>query len=149
MCRVGHSFVKAAMRESGAVFAGELSGHFYFRFSPNLVADDGIAAFVAMLDLLGREKQSLSSLIAPLRRYAASGELSRRVADPQAILAGLAREHREAPRVSHMDGLLVRYDDWWFNMRPSNTEPLLRLNVEAKSEARMQRERDRLLAKMV
>jgi phosphomannomutase len=149
MCRVGHSFVKAAMRESGAVFAGELSGHFYFRFSPTLVADDGVAALVAMLDLLGREKQSLSSLVAPLRRYFASGEVNRRVADPQAILAALAREHAGAPEISHMDGLLVRYDDWWFNMRPSNTEPLLRLNVEAKSEERMQRERDRLLAKMV
>jgi phosphomannomutase len=149
MCRVGHSFVKAAMRESGAVFAGELSGHFYFRFSPTLVADDGVAALVAMLDLLGCEKKPLSSLVAPLRRYFASGEVNRRVADPQAILAALAREHQGAREISHMDGLLARYDDWWFNMRPSNTEPLLRLNVEAKSEERMQRERDRLLAKMV
>jgi phosphomannomutase len=149
MCRVGHSFVKAAMRASGAVFAGELSGHFYFRFSPNLVADDGVAALVAMLDLLGRERQPLSALVAPLRRYSASGEMSRRVADPQAILADLAAEHAAAPELSHMDGLLVRYPDWWFNMRPSNTEPLLRLNVEARSEARMLRERDRLLAKMV
>ncbi len=149
MCRVGHSFVKAAMREKDALFAGELSGHFYFRFTPTLVADDGIAALVAMLDLLGREAKPLSVLIAPLRRYFASGEVSRRVTDPQAILAALAREHAGAPVVSHMDGLLVRYDDWWFNMRPSNTEPLLRLNVEAKSEPRMASERDRLLARMV
>jgi phosphomannomutase len=149
MCRVGHSFVKAAMRESGAVFAGELSGHFYFRFSPSLVADDGVAALVAMLDVLGRERKPLSALIAPLRRYVASGEISRRVGDPQAILAALEREHAGAPELSRMDGLLVRYADWWFNMRPSNTEPLLRLNVEAKSEARMQAERDRLLARMV
>jgi phosphomannomutase len=149
MCRVGHSFVKAAMREKDAIFAGELSGHFYFRFSPSLVADDGIAALVAMLDVLGREAASLSKLIAPLRRYFASGEVSRRVHDPQAILAALAREHAGARELSHMDGLLVRYDDWWFNMRPSNTEPLLRLNVEAKSEAQMERERDRLLARMV
>ena len=149
MCRVGHSFVKAAMRERDALFAGELSGHFYFRFSPTLVADDGIAALVAMLDVLAREGKSLSTLIAPLRRYFASGEVSRRVHDPQAILAALAQEHAAAPELSHMDGLLVRYEDWWFNMRPSNTEPLLRLNVEAKSEARMQSERDRLLAKMV
>jgi phosphomannomutase len=149
MCRVGHSFVKAAMREKGALFAGELSGHFYFRFSESLVADDGIAALVAMLDVLGREGKSLSALIAPLRRYFASGEVSRRVSDPQAILAALAREHAAAPELSHMDGLLVRYDDWWFNMRPSNTEPLLRLNVEAKTEQRMASERDRLLAKMV
>jgi phosphomannomutase len=149
MCRVGHSFVKAAMRERDAIFAGELSGHFYFRFSPTLVADDGIAALVAMLDVLGREAEPLSKLIAPLRRYFASGEVSRRVRDPQAILAALAREHAGARELSHMDGLLVRYDDWWFNMRPSNTEPLLRLNVEAKSEAQMERERDRLLARMV
>ena len=149
MCRVGHSFVKAAMREKGALFAGELSGHFYFRFSEALVADDGIAALVAMLDVLGREGKPLSALIAPLRRYFASGEVSRRVSDPQAILAALAREHAAAPELSHMDGLLVRYDDWWFNMRPSNTEPLLRLNVEAKTEQRMAGERDRLLAKMV
>ena len=149
MCRVGHSFVKAAMREKGALFAGELSGHFYFRFSDDLVADDGIAALVAMLDVLGREGKKLSALIAPLRRYFASGEVSRRVNDPQGILAALAREHSAAPELSHMDGLLVRYDDWWFNMRPSNTEPLLRLNVEAKSEQRMSSERDRLLAKMV
>jgi phosphomannomutase len=149
MCRVGHSFVKAAMREKNALFAGELSGHFYFRFSPNLVADDGIAALVAMLDVLGREGRPLSALIAPLRRYFASGEVSRRVSDPQAILAALAREHAAAPELSHMDGLLVRYDDWWFNMRPSNTEPLLRLNVEARTEQRMASERDRLLAKMI
>jgi len=149
MCRVGHSFVKAAMRERDALFAGELSGHFYFRFTPTLVADDGIAALVAMLDVLAREGKPLSALIAPLRRYYASGEVSRRVGDPQAILAALAREHAAAPELSHMDGLLVRYEDWWFNMRPSNTEPLLRLNVEAKTAARMQSERDRLLAKMI
>jgi phosphomannomutase len=149
MCRVGHSFVKAAMREKDAVFAGELSGHFYFRFSKNLVADDGVAAFVAMLDLLGREQKSLSALVAPLRRYAASGEVNRRVADPKAILAALAQEHAGAPEMSHMDGLLVRYPDWWFNMRPSNTEPLLRLNVEAKSAELMQKHRDELLARMV
>ena len=92
MCRVGHSFVKAAMREKGALFAGELSGHFYFRFSPTLVADDGIAALVAMLDVLGREAKPLSALIAPLRRYFASGEVSRRVARP----AGDPRRARRA-----------------------------------------------------
>lgn len=148
MCRVGHSFVKASMRERGAIFAGELSGHFYFRFSPTLVADDGIAAFVALLDVLSGEKRSLSELIAPLRRYAASGEVSRRVPDPQAIIASVEAEHRGAPEISKMDGLLVRYPDWWFNLRPSNTEPLLRLNVEARTEEEMVRQRDRLLARM-
>ena len=148
MCRVGHSFVKAHMRESGAIFAGELSGHFYFRFSPTLVADDGLAALVALLDVLGRESRALSEVVAPLRRYHASGEISRRVRDPKTLLAAVEAEHRDAPEISHMDGLLVRYADWWFNLRPSNTEPLLRLNVEARSEARMVEERDRLLARM-
>jgi phosphomannomutase len=148
MCRVGHSFVKASMRETGAIFAGELSGHFYFRFSPTLVADDGIAAFVALLDVLASEKRPLSELIAPLRRYATSGEVSRRVSDPQAVIASVEAEHRGAPEISKMDGLLVRYPDWWFNLRPSNTEPLLRLNVEARTEEAMVRERDRLLARM-
>ena len=81
MCRVGHSFVKARMREVGAIFAGELSGHMYFRFSETLVADDGIAAFVAVLDLLAAERRPLSQLVAPLRRYAASGEINRKVKD--------------------------------------------------------------------
>ena len=148
MCRVGHSFVKASMRESGAIFAGELSGHFYFRFSPTLVADDGIAAFVALLDVLAGEKRSLSELIAPLRRYATSGEISRRVSDPQALIRAVEAEHGGAPEISKMDGLLVRYEDWWFSLRPSNTEPLLRLNVEARSQEEMVRERDSLLARM-
>jgi len=148
MCRVGHSFVKASMRESGAIFAGELSGHFYFRFSPTLVADDGIAALVALLDVLAGEKRSLSELIGPLRRYATSGEISRRVSDPQALIRAVEAEHRGAPEVSNMDGLLVRYEDWWLSLRPSNTEPLLRLNVEARSQEEMVRERDSLLARM-
>ncbi|MAE93739.1 MAG: phosphomannomutase/phosphoglucomutase [Deltaproteobacteria bacterium] len=149
ICRVGHSFVKASMREEDAIFAGELSGHFYFRFSDTLVADDGIAAFVALLDVLGREGRSLSELIAPLRRYHTSGEISRRVADPSAILEAVEAEHAGASELSRLDGLLVRYDDWWFNLRPSNTEPLLRLNLEARERERMESERDRLLARMV
>jgi phosphomannomutase len=148
MCRVGHSFVKAEMRKRNAIFAGELSGHFYFRFSPELVADDGVAAFVALLDVLGREGRRLSELVAPLQRYFASGEISRRVRDAEGLLALIEAEHRGAREVSRLDGLLVRHDDWWFNLRPSNTEPVLRLNLEAKSEERMLRERDRLLARM-
>jgi phosphomannomutase len=148
MCRVGHSFVKAQMRESGAVFAGELSGHFYFRFSDRLVADDGIAAFVALASTLSRAKRPLSELIAPLRRYHASGEINRHVGDPRALIDAVAEEHASAREVSRLDGLLVRYDDWWFNLRPSNTEPLLRLNLEAKTKARMERERDAMLARI-
>jgi len=149
MCRVGHSFFKARMRETGAVFGGELSGHFYFRFSPTLVADDGLAAFVAMLDVLAEEDRPLSALIAPLRgRYAASGEISRRVEDPVGLMASIEREHADAPEISHLDGLLVRYPDWWFNLRPSNTEPVLRLNLEADTEELMIRRRDELVARM-
>jgi phosphomannomutase len=148
MCRVGHSFVKQRMRELGAIFAGELSGHFYFRFSPDLVADDGNAALVALLDVLGDAGKPLSALVAPLRRYAASGEINRRVADVPGLLAAIEREHAGAPEIDHLDGLLVRYPDWWFNLRPSNTEPVLRLNLEADTTERMAEARDRLLARI-
>jgi phosphomannomutase len=148
MCRVGHSFVKARMRETGAIFAGELSGHMYFRFSPTLVADDGIAAFVALLDVLGAQGRPLSELVAPLRRYAATGEINRRVADVPGLLAAFEREHAAAPEISHLDGLLVRYADWWFNLRPSNTEPLVRLNLEADTQERMIERRDAILGRI-
>jgi phosphomannomutase len=148
MSRVGHSFVKAQMREVDAIFAGELSGHFYFRFSPTLVADDGIAAFVAVLDLLASENRPLSEIVAPLRRYSPSGEINRRVSDVDTILEEIRSEHANAPVVSQLDGLLVRYPDWWFNLRPSNTEPVLRLNVEADNESLMIEKRDALLARI-
>jgi phosphomannomutase len=148
MCRVGHSFVKAHMRESGAVFAGELSGHIYFRFPNDLIADDAIAAFVALLDVLDAERRPLSEIIAPLRRYHASGEINRRVRDTGIVLETIEQEHLGAPSVSKLDGLRVGYSDWWFNLRPSNTEPVLRLNLEADSEAKMVLERDRILARV-
>ena len=136
------------MRERDAIFAGELSGHFYFRFSPTLVADDGVAAFVALLDVMAAEERPLSQLIAPLRRYRASGEISRRVEDADRLMSEIEADHAEAPEISHLDGLLVRYPDWWFNLRPSNTEPVIRLNVEARTQEQMERERDRILARM-
>lgn len=148
MCRVGHSFIKADMRERDAVFAGELSGHFYFRFSERLVADDGIAAFVALLDVLAAAERPLSELVAPLLRYASSGEINRKVGDPAALLEAIAAEHAAADEISHLDGLLVRYPDWWFNLRCSNTEPVVRLNLEAADAASMARERDALLARI-
>lgn len=148
MCRVGHSFVKAQMREEGALFAGELSGHLYFRFSESLVADDGTAALVALLDVLGAEGRSLEELIAPLRRYSASGEINQRVEDVPRVLETIAAEHAEAPEVSWLDGLLVRYPSWWFNLRPSNTEPVLRLNLEADTPEEMVRRRDAMLARI-
>jgi len=148
MSRVGHSFVKAHMREVDAIFAGELSGHFYFRFSPTLVADDGVAAFVAVLDLLASENRPLSEIVAPLRRYSASGEINRRVSDVESIIEDIRSEHANAPVVSQLDGLLVRYPDWWFNLRPSNTEPVLRLNLEADNEPLMIEKRDALLSRI-
>jgi phosphomannomutase len=148
MSRVGHSFVKAQMREVDAIFAGELSGHFYFRFSPTLVADDGVAAFVAVLDLLASENRPVSEIVAPLRRYWSSGEINRRVSDIETILEEIRSEHADAPVVSQLDGLLVRYPDWWFNLRASNTEPVLRLNLEADNESLMIEKRDALLARI-
>jgi phosphomannomutase len=148
MCRVGHSFVKAQMREEGAIFAGELSGHLYFRFSEDLVADDGTAALVAMLDVLAKEGRPLAELIDPLRCYSASGEINRRVADVDFILDEVAAEHASAPEVSRLDGLLVRYPTWWFNLRPSNTEPVLRLNLEADTSEEMERLRDEMLGRI-
>jgi phosphomannomutase len=136
------------MRDVGAIFAGELSGHFYFRFSPTLFADDAIAAFVALLDVLAGEGQPLSRLVAPLRRYAASGEINRRVEDTDALLAAIESEYSDADEISHLDGLLVRYEDWWFNLRPSNTEPVLRLNLEADTREFMEAKRDALLARI-
>ncbi len=148
MCRVGHSFVKAQMREEGAIFAGELSGHLYFRFSDNLIADDGTAALVAMLDVLGAEGRPLSELVDPLRCYSASGEINSRVSDVDFVLREVESEHLGAPDVSKLDGLLVRYSTWWFNLRPSNTEPVLRLNLEADTEDEMIERRDAMLARI-
>ncbi len=148
MCRVGHSFVKARMREVGAIFAGELSGHMYFRFSDTLVADDGTAALVALLDVLASEDRPLSELVAPLRRYSASGEINRRVENIPDLLKAIELEHSEATEISNLDGLLVRYADWWFNLRPSNTEPVLRLNLEAGGQAEMERKRDEILERI-
>jgi len=147
MCRVGHSYVKAQMREEGAIFAGELSGHFYFRFSDDLMADDGTAAFVALLDVLATSGEPLSKLVAPLRRYSASGEINSRVENVPELLAAIEAEHADG-EISHLDGLLVRYPDWWFNLRPSNTEPVLRLNLEANTPEAMANHRDTLLARI-
>jgi len=148
MCRVGHSFIKAQMRESGAIFAGELSGHFYFRFSPTLVHDDGTAALVALLDVLAEAGRPLSELVRPLRRYVASGELNQHVADIPGLLAALEADHAGKAEISKLDGLLVRYPEWWFNVRASNTEPVVRLNLEAASDAAMCSHRDALLAQI-
>jgi phosphomannomutase len=129
--RVGHSFIKQVMAETGAVFGGEHSGHYYFR--DNYGADSGLIAAVIALGELSASAEPLSHLLAPYRRYAASGEINSRVDDPRAKIEEIAEALRDG-RQDRLDGLTVEFDDWWCNVRPSNTEPLLRLNVEAKSE---------------
>ncbi len=144
MNRVGHAFIKKRMRDEQAVFGGEVSGHFYFR--ENYFADNGMIPALLMLERLGREGRPLSEVLAPLRaRYHISGEINSRVEDVPRALARVEERHRDG-RVSHLDGLSVDYDDWHFNVRPSNTEPLLRLNLEAASRSEMERRRDALLA---
>lgn len=132
--RVGHSFIKQTMAETGAIFGGEHSGHYYFR--DNYRADSGIIAALVVLELLGHSSQSLSQLLTPFRRYADSGEINTKVPDPVATVEALARRLTdEGVEVDRLDGLTATFDDWWYNARPSNTEPLLRLNLEARTEA--------------
>jgi phosphomannomutase len=141
--RVGHSFIKAVMAETGAIFGGEHSGHYYFR--DNYRADSGMIAAVVVLEVLSRAGRPLSEVLAPYRRYAASGEVNRRVdGDPRAVIAAVAERYPPEAR-DWTDGLTVAAPDWWFNLRPSNTEPLLRLNVEAATDAEMLRVRDEVL----
>lgn len=145
--RVGHAFIKQTMRDENASFGGELSGHYYFRFPSGYVADDGVAAMMLMLQVLEVAKQPLSELWRPLRRYVQSGEINRRVADPQAV-ARRVRAAFEDGEADELDGLTVQYEDWWFNLRPSNTEPLVRLNVEASHRASMETHRDQIVELM-
>jgi phosphomannomutase len=129
--RVGHSFIKEIMADTGAIFGGEHSGHYYFR--DNYRADSGLIAAVVVLGQLSRAGVPLSELLQPLRRYAASGEINSEVSDPRGTIEVLAAAFA-AGRQDRLDGLTVEFEHWWFNVRPSNTEPLLRLNVEARSE---------------
>lgn len=131
--RVGHSFIKQTMAETGAIFGGEHSGHYYFR--ENYRADSGIITALIVLELMSMSGQSLSEMLAPFQRYVASGEINTEVADPAAAVEAVAEYVATAGgTVDRLDGLTVDHGEWWFNLRPSNTEPLLRLNVEAPSE---------------
>ena len=130
--RVGHSIIKQVMAETGAVFGGEHSGHYYYR--DNFRADSGIITALLVLELLSQSDQPLSALLQPYRRYADSGEINTEVASPAATVAAIADAERAAgASIDLLDGLTVEHADWWYNVRPSNTEPLLRLNVEAKT----------------
>jgi phosphomannomutase len=143
--RVGHSFIKARMAETGAVFGGEHSGHFYFR--DFWYADSGMLAALHVLAALGEQDAPLSDILAGYGRYVATGEINSEVADQAGATARVRAEFASRPGVTfdELDGLTVTGDGWWFNLRPSNTEPLLRLNLEASDEDTMLRLRDEVL----
>ncbi len=135
--RVGHSYIKQVMAESGAVFGGEHSGHYYYR--DNFRADSGIITAFVVLELMSQASVPLSELAKPFQRYAASGEINTKVTDPAASVERLVKKLQvDGVNVDLLDGLTADYGSWWFNLRPSNTEPLLRLNVEAADDASCQ-----------
>jgi phosphomannomutase len=143
--RVGHAFIKQRMREEGAAFGGEVSGHYYFRDFTQ--ADTGVVPFLLMLELVSRKRAKLSEILAPFREtYFITGELNTPVADVEAKLEELQQRFGSEGRVSHLDGLSVEAEDWHMNVRPSNTEPLLRLNLEGRTPELMERKRDEVLA---
>ena len=142
MCRVGHAFIKRQMREHGAMFAGELSGHYYFR--ENSFAESAAIAVLCIANIVSASSKSFSELLAPIKRYHASGEINSTVADPPAVLARIKQAFADG-QLTELDGVSIEYDDWWFNVRCSNTEPLVRLNLEAKTRELMEARRDELL----
>ncbi|OLB32346.1 MAG: phosphomannomutase/phosphoglucomutase [Chloroflexi bacterium 13_1_20CM_54_36] len=143
--RVGHSYIKAEMRQNNAIFGGEHSGHFYFR--DNWFADSGLIALLILLELVSVENKPLSEILKPLDHGFRSGEINSTIADAQGKMHAL-EEHfgKNAKSVDHLDGVTLDFGDWWFNVRPSNTEPLLRLNLEANSRELMEQKRDEVLA---
>jgi len=143
--RVGHAYIKLRMREEDAVFAGEVSAHYYFR--DFYQADSGVIPFLLTLELISKKGQKLSEILEPYRsRYFITGEINTPVADVALKLQELEEHFGAVGKVSHLDGISIEADDWHFNVRPSNTEPLLRLNLEARSRELMERKRDEVLA---
>lgn len=143
MSRVGHAFIKNQMRKENAVMAGELSGHYYFR--ENYVAESQGLAIIKLANLICKSGKPVSELVKPLKKYSQSGEINSKVADVKAILDKIRAKYADG-RMFELDGISVEYSDWWFNVRASNTEPLLRLIVEAKDKATMEAKRDEILS---
>ncbi len=141
--KVGHSFIKKTMRDEDIPFGGEHSGHFYFK--RNWFADSGMIALMQCLNVFSRASGSVSSVIAPIDKRARSGEVNSEVKDIPQTLQKL-QDHFKGAKIDFLDGVTIQYDDWWMNVRPSNTEPLLRLNVEGDSQDVMERHRDEALA---
>lgn len=147
MSRVGHAFIKAQMREHDAIFAGELSGHYYFK--ANFSAESSAMATIALANIISQSGKTLSELVQPIQRYVGSGEINSKLAskeDADRVINTLKDRYGKTGRVFELDGVSVEFDDWWFNVRCSNTEPLIRLNTEAKTKKEMVTHRDELLA---
>ena len=143
MCRVGHSFIKKQMRDEDAIFAGELSGHFYYKDS--FFTESSFITLAVTLNMLAGENKPLSGLVEPLKKYFQSGEINSEVADKEAKIKEIEEKFKDAEKILHLDGLSVYYKEWWFNVRPSNTEPLVRLNLEANTKESMEQKRDEIL----
>ncbi|MDY6855405.1 MAG: phosphomannomutase/phosphoglucomutase [Thermodesulfobacteriota bacterium] len=142
--KCGHTFFKERMRKENAIFAGEMSAHYYFR--NNFYADNGMIPFLIIIETLSTTGKSLSKLVAPLKnKYFVSGEINMEATNTQSILKEMENRYSDAT-VEHIDGLSIEYHDWRFNLRPSNTEPLLRLNLEARSKILMEKKRDEVIA---
>jgi phosphomannomutase len=141
--RVGHSFMKATMRRIGSPFGGELAGHFYYR--ENFFADSSLITAIEVLNEVRRSGSTLSSLLAPFRHYSGTGEINFHVEDKEAMIRRLAELFGDG-QIDYTDGITVEYPDWWFNVRPSNTEPLLRLVMEARTPELLGEEKRRLLS---
>ena len=143
--RVGHSFMKATLRRVGGIMGGELAGHYYFR--DMFYADSAMLAVIEVLNLLWHSKQPMSKLVAPLNRYAKSPEINFEVEDKEAMMRALASRYSNG-EIDHLDGVTIQYPDWWFNVRPSNTEPLLRLVVEARTPADLEKRQAELIGQL-
>ena len=141
--RVGHSFIKATLRQHGGAFGGELAGHYYFK--DNYTADCSLMAVFEMINLLHKRGQPLSEIVAPIDRYAKTPEINFEVDDKEGMMAELGRRFGDG-EIDHLDGVTVQYDDWWFNVRPSNTEPLLRLVAEASTQELLTEKQAELLS---
>ena len=144
MSRVGHAFIKQQMRETDALFAGELSGHYYFK--DNFYTESSALVAILVANLVSQTGRPLSELVKPIKRYFASGEINSEVHDTKAVLQKLRTSYAGQGKVIELDGFSVEFPDWWFNVRSSNTEPLIRLNLEAKTQAQMAQKRDEILA---
>lgn len=142
VCRVGHAFVKQQMHKTNALFAGELSGHFYYR--DTFTAESSTLTIILILNILSETRKKLSELIKPFQKYFASGEINSEVKNPLGKIEELAKIYGNG-KVSKLDGLKVEYADFWFNVRPSNTEPLLRLNLEARTRELMEERKNEIL----